>query len=221
MTTSSALWPRGFSVPSRRWCIDISLPGTPGSLWTSCPSWWPITTPPTIDPWEWVLARPSVVTLRLSGITSMRRESPVRHSGDRDGAPTWPQGIGSVSVGPKVAFLRKASAPTYWDMEKILDSCNRDGRREFLIKWLGYPPSFNRWTSDVVVLGPSRKKRNRKRRPWPGIGAVDKSVRNNRWYSSAKLLCWVLSWPSAYITWPPAMATVTVMHFGPPCLVAA
>ena len=47
--------------------------------------------------------------------------------------------------------LQKVKAPLYYEIEDIIDSRkNSSGKTEYLIKWLGYSPSFNSWESDVI-----------------------------------------------------------------------
>lgn len=40
----------------------------------------------------------------------------------------------------------------YYKVEKILKTRTRKGKKEYLIKWLGYPESFNSWTSKIIRL---------------------------------------------------------------------
>ena len=47
--------------------------------------------------------------------------------------------------------LQKVKAPLYYEIEDIIDSRkNAKGKTEYLVKWLGYPSSFNSWESDVI-----------------------------------------------------------------------
>ena len=45
--------------------------------------------------------------------------------------------------------LVKAKPPEFWAVETILDQRTRKGKREYLIKWKGYPNKFNSWERDV------------------------------------------------------------------------
>ena len=46
--------------------------------------------------------------------------------------------------------LQKFMPPDYFDVESILDTHRRGNTTEHLVKWAGYPASFNSWDSDVV-----------------------------------------------------------------------
>ena len=48
--------------------------------------------------------------------------------------------------------LQVVKPPTYYDVEAVLRTRNRGGRREFLVKWAGYPDSFNSWETDIIGL---------------------------------------------------------------------
>ena len=48
--------------------------------------------------------------------------------------------------------LQKISPPDVYDIEEILDTRTRRGRKEYLIKWTGYPASFNSWERDLIKL---------------------------------------------------------------------
>ena len=48
--------------------------------------------------------------------------------------------------------LQKVTPPDYYDIETILDTRRRGGKTQYLVKWKGYPASFNSWESDVVRL---------------------------------------------------------------------
>lgn len=39
-----------------------------------------------------------------------------------------------------------------YKVERIIDTRKRGGRTEYLVKWLGYPTSFNSWTRDIIRL---------------------------------------------------------------------
>ena len=42
--------------------------------------------------------------------------------------------------------LQKVGEKTYYDIESVLDQrLDKKGQREYLVKWVGYDPSFNRW----------------------------------------------------------------------------
>ena len=48
--------------------------------------------------------------------------------------------------------LQRVIPPTYFDIETILDSRKgKGGKREYLVKWSGYPASFNSWTLGELV----------------------------------------------------------------------
>ena len=48
--------------------------------------------------------------------------------------------------------LQKISPPEYFDIEKILDTRTRRGKTEYLIKWTGFPTSFNSWERDLIKI---------------------------------------------------------------------
>ena len=39
-----------------------------------------------------------------------------------------------------------------WKVEKVLKTRKRKGVKEYYIKWLGFPDTFNSWTTDVESL---------------------------------------------------------------------
>ena len=47
--------------------------------------------------------------------------------------------------------LQKVTPPDYYDVETILDRRQRNGKTEYLVKWSGYPASFNSWETDLVT----------------------------------------------------------------------
>ena len=49
--------------------------------------------------------------------------------------------------------LQRVDPPDYYEVEEILDTRKRRGVTEYLVKWRGYPSSFNSWERDVVKLG--------------------------------------------------------------------
>ena len=49
------------------------------------------------------------------------------------------------------AELLKAKAPSYWDIEKILETKQTKKGKIYLVKWEGYPNKFNSWTKDVKL----------------------------------------------------------------------
>ena len=54
--------------------------------------------------------------------------------------------------------LQRVDRPDYWDVEAVLDTRRRKGgKREYLVKWAGYPASFNSWEVDIIGpdAGPS------------------------------------------------------------------
>ena len=57
------------------------------------------------------------------------------------------EAIEGTFYGPE---LQGVKPPDYYDVEAILDSRRRRGRTEYLVKWAGYPSSFNSWETDVV-----------------------------------------------------------------------
>jgi hypothetical protein len=46
--------------------------------------------------------------------------------------------------------LQQISPPDYYDVEEILTSRTRRGRKEYLVKWAGYPTTFNSWETDLI-----------------------------------------------------------------------
>ena len=50
------------------------------------------------------------------------------------------------------AELQKVTPPDYYDIEEIVDTRKRRGKTEYLVKWRGYPSSFNTWQSDIIRL---------------------------------------------------------------------
>ena len=48
--------------------------------------------------------------------------------------------------------LQKISPPEYFDIEKISDTRTRRGKTEYLIKWTGFPTSFNSWERDLIKI---------------------------------------------------------------------
>jgi hypothetical protein len=51
-----------------------------------------------------------------------------------------------------VQELQKITPPDYYDIEKILSTRTRNGRKEYLVKWAGYPATFNSWESDLIKV---------------------------------------------------------------------
>ena len=49
------------------------------------------------------------------------------------------------------AELLKAKAPSYWDIEKILETKQTKKGKIYLVKWDGYPNKFNSWTKDLKL----------------------------------------------------------------------
>lgn len=48
--------------------------------------------------------------------------------------------------------LQRVQPPDLYEIEAVLDQRKRRGKTEYLVKWLGYPTSFNSWESDLVRL---------------------------------------------------------------------
>ena len=46
--------------------------------------------------------------------------------------------------------LQRVDPPDYYDVEEILDTRKRRGVTEYLVKWRGYPESFNSWERDLI-----------------------------------------------------------------------
>lgn len=46
--------------------------------------------------------------------------------------------------------LQVVKPPTYYDIEEVLGTRTRKGRKEYLVKWLGYPDTFNSWERDII-----------------------------------------------------------------------
>ena len=46
--------------------------------------------------------------------------------------------------------LQVVQPPTYYDVESILKTCTRAGCKECLVKWAGYPHSFNSQETDII-----------------------------------------------------------------------
>ena len=48
--------------------------------------------------------------------------------------------------------LQLVEAPTFYDIESIVQTRKKKtGKREFLVKWLGYPASFNSWVKEEDI----------------------------------------------------------------------
>ena len=48
--------------------------------------------------------------------------------------------------------LQKVDAPTEFRIEQVLDRKTSKGKKMILVKWLGYPKSFNDWIPEVNVV---------------------------------------------------------------------
>ena len=95
------------------------------------------------------------------------------------------------------------------------DKGYKGGTRHYLFHWLGYPSSFDSWTSELVPKAKSRRK------PWAGDLVVASHVHEVRWCSPVRswwseLCCW-----PAYWTCPGAVVTATMTPCVPPCWVVA
>ena len=79
---------------------------------------------------------------------------------DGDGEPQMSQGDEAVDNSPTDVTAKKDKTPEseyetaseeeseaekYYEVEKIVKARKRKGKREFLIKWKGYPESQNTW----------------------------------------------------------------------------
>ena len=49
-------------------------------------------------------------------------------------------------------WLKKVTSPDYFDVEAILDTRQHGNMTQYLIKWDGYPDSFNSWESYMVWI---------------------------------------------------------------------
>ena len=47
--------------------------------------------------------------------------------------------------------LQKVGDKMWYRVEKVLKERKRQGRKEYLVKWYGYPATFNSWVADVGV----------------------------------------------------------------------
>ena len=93
-------------------------------------------------------------------VEALRDTSPVTYVvADAGGEP-----INGTFHGPE---LQKVTPFDYFDVESILDTHQRGKVTEYLVKWAGYPASFNSWERDVVRISGSPVMR-RRRRPRAG-----------------------------------------------------
>jgi hypothetical protein len=46
--------------------------------------------------------------------------------------------------------LQRVVEPEYWPVDAIVDTRTRQGIKEYLVKWAGYPESFNSWERNVI-----------------------------------------------------------------------
>ena len=44
--------------------------------------------------------------------------------------------------------LQRVTPPDEWEVEAVLDTRKRGRRKEYLVKWMGYPDSHNQWISE-------------------------------------------------------------------------
>ena len=104
--------------------------------------------------------RPGQDEQDLSPVEAMRDTSPVTYvMADAGGEP-----IKGTFYGPK---LQKVTPPDYFDVESILDTRRWGNVTVYLVKWAGYPASFNSWERDVIRISGSPF-RPRRRRPRAG-----------------------------------------------------
>ena len=47
--------------------------------------------------------------------------------------------------------LQRVAPPEFYDIEKVVSTRKKGGKSQYFVKWVGYPPSFNSWVSDVTV----------------------------------------------------------------------
>ena len=45
------------------------------------------------------------------------------------------------------AELQKVKAPETYKIEKVLRTRGKGSRKQYLVKWMGYPESFNSWVN--------------------------------------------------------------------------
>ena len=94
-------------------------------------------------------------------LEAVRDTSPVTYVvADAGGEP-----IEGTFYGPE---LQKVTPPDYFDVESILDTRRWGKVTEYLVKWAGYPASFNSWECNVVRISGSPVRRRRRRRPRAG-----------------------------------------------------
>ena len=48
--------------------------------------------------------------------------------------------------------LQRVNEPEQYAIEKVLNTRKRRGRKEFLVKWMGYPESFNSWVAEKDMI---------------------------------------------------------------------
>lgn len=51
--------------------------------------------------------------------------------------------------------LQKVSEPDTFEIEDVIQTRRRKGKKEFLVKWRGYPDSFNSWVAERDMIDTS------------------------------------------------------------------
>ena len=55
----------------------------------------------------------------------------------------------SIKGGFYESELQCVEAPTFFDVERVVKTRKRSGKTQYLVKWVGYPASFNSWVQDI------------------------------------------------------------------------